>query len=170
MTTTAENLLVRIDATTEQLRREMRRGEQTVAQNTGRMNRSLRNVDSSFTRLNRTVRTATRLMGVFGVALSGRALQRFAMQTFEMADSLEAAADTANLGIESIQELRFAFGELVNLTDRQVDEAFRRFNRRLGEARDGSAQYRDAIEDLGVELNQETEPALEEVLQALAEI
>ena len=172
MTAAAEDLLVRIDATTEQLRREMRRGDQTVAQSSQRMNRSLRRVDQGFNRLNRGVRTATRLLGAFGVALSTRALIRFAQSQIDAAAAIGKAADAAQIGTGSIQELRFAFGQLADVTDREVDQSLLRFNRRLGLAAQGAGAAKPAFDALFGEVPEfrNTEEAFDTVIAQLEQI
>jgi len=113
---------------------------------------------------------AKRAVGGLIAALSVRQLQQFVTSTIAAADAIDNAARTAGVGAERLQELRFAFGQLVGTTDKDVDAALRRFNRRLGEAQNGAKGYRDALTGIGVAVDQETQPALEAVLQNLAQI
>ena len=132
-----------------------------------------RNVDKS-TRsiggMGKGLELAKRALGGFTAALAVRQLQRFATASIAAADAIDNASRTAGVGAERLQELRFAFGQLVGTTNRDVDAALRRFNRRLGEAQNGAKGYQDALKSIGVAVNQETEPALNSVLENLSRI
>ena len=120
-------------------------------------------------RLDTFSRAARRLPAV-GASLaalgSGAALRGIITTT----DRIGKAAQTADVSAESLQRLRFAFGQLAGTGTRDVDLALQRFNRRLGLARTGVKTYADAFGDLGVALNQGTQPALRAALVSLAEI
>lgn len=109
----------------------------------------------------------------FSGILAGLSVAGFAAVTkssVEFADGIQKAADVANITTEQVQELRFAFSQLAEVTDTQVDETLRRFNRRLGLARDGSESYRKTMRALGVDLRGDTSQALEQAIQGLARI
>jgi hypothetical protein len=164
------DLLIRIDATTEQLRREMKRAEQVTDSSTKRMGGALQNLDRRFDRVNQAAARARAAIGAVIAALAVRRVAAFAQSQIQMANAIQKAANVAGVSASEIQELRFAFGQLAEVSDTQVDEALQRFNRRLGLARQGSKQYADTMLRLGVNLNQQTGPALESAIQGLASI
>ena len=164
------DLLVRIDATTEQLRREMKRADSATANASGKIDKSLRRVDRSMDRMNKTAaRAAKGLVAMFGAISVARAVQG-ARSIINVADATAKAANVAGIGAEALQELRFALGQLAGTTDRDVDLSLQRFNRRLGLARDGAKNYGDALRNLGVDIRSDTGPALEQALRSLANI
>ncbi len=146
-----EQLLVRIDATTEQLRREMRRAEQATAQSTGRMERSLRGFDRSIDSFNRRMTQATRAVQVFASAMVVRQLTGFARETLQTARSLQEQSDKLGLSTRSLQEYRFAAGE-VGVAQNTLDMALQRFTRRVGEAQQGTGELLPVLEQYNVQL------------------
>lgn len=91
-------------------------------------------------------------------------------------DSIGKAAETANVSTTAIQELRFAFGQLAQVTDQQVDDSLRRFNRRLGLAVEGSGPAKKTLDDLGIAIRdiggnlRDTEAVLDDAIQKLTEV
>ncbi|HEY7824698.1 MAG TPA: hypothetical protein VIG24_17790, partial [Acidimicrobiia bacterium] len=162
------DLLVRIDATTETLRRELKRAEQGTEQTTKRMDRSLQRVDRGFDRVNQAATNARAVIGTVISALAIRRVQQYVTESISLADAIDKSARVASVGTDQIQELRFALGQLAGTTDRDVDLSLQRFNRRLGLARDGSAEYLETFEELDVQLNQNTRNALEQTIRRLA--
>lgn len=109
------------------------------------------------------------LVGLAG-ALSVRAITSFASAHLDAADAIGKSAEVANLTTDSLQELRYAFTSLANVADRDVDAALRRFNRRLGLAREGAGPAKAAFESMfgGVDQFANTEQALDAVIQRIA--
>lgn len=172
MNQAAEDLLVRIDATTEQLRRELAKADQLVAGSASKMDRHLARVDKRFDALNRAAGFASKaIVGYLGV-LSVGSLVRFANQQLALADALGKAAEVADLTTDSLQELRYTFTSLAQLTDGQVDASLRRFGRRLGLARQEAGPAKAAFDQLfgGVRQFGSTEQALDAVIDRLAGI
>ena len=106
------------------------------------------------------------LAGVGGVSMIARMTQQAISNTAAIQD----AADTAGIGAEQYQELVKGFQDLGNISDSVTEGALRRFNRRFGQARQGTGQAQDALERLNVSLNQGTGPALEQAVRRLAEV
>lgn len=71
MAVDTESLLIRLEATSEQLRREMRRAEQQIGNSSKRMEREIRRVDQSMDRLNKMAATLRRGLGALGMAVHG---------------------------------------------------------------------------------------------------
>ena len=117
-----------------------------------------------------TFSRAARRLPAIGAGLaalgSGAALRGIITTT----DAIGKAAQTANVSAEELQRLRFAFGQLAGTGTRDVDLALQRFNRRLGLSQKGTKSYADAFAELGVSINQHTQPALMAALESLAKI
>lgn len=173
MAQVAEDLLIRIDATTEQLRRQLKAADQTVAASTGKMDRQLAKVDQRFDKLNRAAGFAAKALTGYLAVFSVGAVARFAGQQLEAADAIGKAASVASVTTDSLQELRYAFGQLAAISDGQVDKALQDFNRRLGQARAGSGEAKEAFDQLfagGARQFESTEQALDAVIARLSEM
>lgn len=79
-------------------------------------------------------------VGGFGV-LTTRALQS--------ADAIAKASDKIGLGVEALQELRYA-AELSGVAQNTLDMAMQRFSRRVGEAAQGSGELQGTLEQYGI--------------------
>ena len=155
MAQTAADLLVRIDASTEQLRRSMNRAERSVSgfsRNSQRqLNQFDRRVDRVSANVARSLRGMRAAFGAVGVGLSVRALQNFGQSATRAADEIATLSQAAGVGAERLQSLRFA-AEQSGLSAGEMDGALRRLNRRLGlfaSERAGAAA--NAIQRLGLE-------------------
>lgn len=165
-------LLIRIDATTEQLRRELRQADQQVAQSTSRIDRRLSAIDQRFAIIDRTASFATKALAGYMAVFSVGAVVNWTRNQLDAADAIAKAAEVANLATGSLQELRYAFTQLSTLTDGQVDASLRRFNRRLGLAREEAGPAKAAFDQLfgGVARFGNTEQALDAVIERLASV
>lgn len=163
-------LLVRIDATTEQLRRELRKADQQVEQSTSRIVRQLSIIDQRFAIIDRAASLATKALTGYMAVFSVGSVAGWVRNQLAAADAIAKAAEVANLTTGSLQELRYAFTQLSTLTDSQVDASLRRFNRRLGLARQEAGPAKAAFDQLfgGVERFSSTEQALNAVIERLA--
>lgn len=167
-----ESLLIRIDASTEQLRRELRRADQQVAQSTSRIDRRLSAIDQRFAIIDRAAGLATKALAGYMAVFSVGAVAGWVRNQLDAADAIAKASEVANLATSSLQELRYAFTQLSTLTDSQVDASLRRFNRRLGLARQEAGPAKAAFDQLfgGVEQFGNTEQALDAVIERLASV
>ncbi len=102
--------------------------------------------------MNRSVNLLKGAMGGLLAAFSLRAIQQFTASAINAADQIGKLSATAGVSAETLQELRFAFGQLAGTTDTEVDAALRRFNRRLGLAADGGGAAKDTFEQLGISI------------------
>lgn len=134
------------------------------------MDRAQRKTRRASQQMSRDLEIARRAVGGLIGALSVGAVARFAQSQLQAADAINTAAQVANISTDSIQELRYAFGQLANVADREVDAALRRFNRRLGLARQESGAAQTAFEDMfgGADQFADTEQALDAVITSLA--
>ena len=85
---TAEQLLVRIDASTESLRRELARADRSINEFGGRADRSLKQVDGAFAKLNAAMSTFGRALGPLVAGLAVREMGRFGAEIAKTADQL----------------------------------------------------------------------------------
>lgn len=170
-----DDLLIRVDATTELLRRELKKAEGQTTRSVRGMERTTRKLDKRFDSVGKSAR---RMAGVLGVAFGGASiatLSEFARRQVEVADRIGKAAIVAGVTTDQIQELRVAFSELAGTQDREVDESLRRFNRRLGEARRGNQAYLDTYRQLNIELRdsngfRSSSVVLEDVIEELGKL
>lgn len=165
-----EELLVKISGDVDSLRREMQQSESLVKQKTDSMTRSMENFQKG------AVRAAKALAAPLLAAFSIRAVQSFGTEAIRQLDRIAKRAQTANVSGQTLQELRFAFGELAGVIDTEMDMALQRFNRRLGLAIDGGGAAKDTFGELGISMTEaggrarQTEVVLEDALRALAAI
>lgn len=151
MATAVEQLLVRLDATSEQLRREVAKADSTVADFARKTDRHTKAVDAAMGRLNRSAGVATKALGAFGVALSVGALTSFAKSNVAAADSLVKTADRLGVTIEALQEYRFA-AERSGVATNDADKALEQFTRRLGQAQAGTGTFLPVLTKAGIAL------------------
>lgn len=105
-----------------------------------------------------------------GAALAGvREIDQLATAALGAADEIGKAAKTAGIGAKALQEYRYA-AEKAGNTQKQFDDAVGRFNRRLGEGRNGNKAYADTFRQMGVTVQDTNEQALEKTFNFLAGI
>src|SRR5690625_2444251 len=134
------------------------------------MDRAGRVTQRTTRQMERDVQRARRaLTGLIGVVSVG-AVTNFVSGQLKMAEAIGNAADTANISAEALQELRYSFSQLAGTADGEVDAALRRFNRRLGLARQEAGPAKTAFEEMFGSANRfrDTEQALDAVISSLA--
>lgn len=145
------DLLIKIDATTASLRREMERADKTVLSSTQKIQRSLDKIDKRFAQLGRGVNSVVTSMGALAGALAIRELTQFGRNALSAAENLSDMAKNVDVSVERLQALRFAFDQNGG-SAAQMDQALERFNRRVGLAREGTGAAAKAVENLGLAL------------------
>ena len=142
-------MLVVIDAQTERMRRELRRGDKQVQGFERNVNRRLKGVDKAFDRMNKNASAALgtfrRGLGaagaVFGIGLVasiddvGIAIRDVVRDLGQLSDQARKVGVTA----EQLQVLRFA-AEQNGVAFQQTDVAIQRFSRRVAEADKGTGE------------------------------
>lgn len=111
MTTQLEQLLVRIDATTEGLRRELRRAEQSVSATQGVIDRASARMDKAFTGIGATIRRE--LVGSLALVGGAMATQKLIAYT----DQWKQLDGRLRVVTKSQGEYNFVQGELIKLAD-----------------------------------------------------
>lgn len=129
MARSTQELLVVIDASTEQLRRQLKRADDSVARSTGKIDRSIKKVDQTFNRLGAAAQAASRAMSVAVAAVAGSAVLHKLTSTADMytqihgrlqlvTDSSSELAEVQQKLFASAQDTSTAFEDVVGLYSR----------------------------------------------------
>lgn len=141
---TIEKLLWQIDANTEGLRRELKRGDKAVAKSEKRVNFFLTKMDKGFARAG----IASKKFAIgLAAAVSVRGLRGIVADVASLGDT----ADKLGITAERLQELRFA-AEQNGVAINVLDMAWQRFTRRLGEAQQGGGELLGTLQQYGIAL------------------
>lgn len=166
-----EGLLIRLDATSAQLQRQLRRAERTVSGSSKKMEREIQRVDKAMDRLNTMASTVRRTLGTLGVGISLQGIRSMTTGALQAADAIRQTAERVGVSVEALQELRYA-ASLVNVQSGTLDMALQRLTRRLGSAAEGSGALAKNLEDFGISVRDEVTGQIrdtEEILMDLAE-
>ncbi len=124
--------------------------------------RSLRKIESAGGRASRglahlTGRAGSLRIGIraLGGALAGVAtiggLKVLIDRSIAAADAVAKTADKIGVGVEALQELRYA-AQLAGVEQRTMDMALQRFTRRVAEAAKGTGEAKQALAQMGIAL------------------
>ena len=122
------------------------------------------------------LRTGMRTLGaaIAGVATVG-GLAALTDRSISAADAIGKTADKIGVGVEALQELRFA-AKASGVEQHTLDMALQRFTRRSAEAANGTGEAKDALASMGIALRDQTgnlrrsEDLLGDVADAFAKI
>ena len=122
------------------------------------------------------LRTGMRTLGaaIAGVATIG-GLAALTDRSISAADAIGKTADKIGLGVEALQELRFA-AKASGVEQQTLDMAMQRFTRRAAEAANGTGEAKDALASMGIALRDQngnlrrSEDLLGDVADAFARI
>jgi hypothetical protein len=162
-------LIADIGLNVAMLRADVGRANAELSRGTALMNRSLAGLQKQVSMVGAGFR-----MLAGGAALG--LLANKVRSVVQEVDGLAKAAKTAGVSAESLQELRFAFGQIADVTDDLVDNALQRFVTRIGDAALGNKEYAETFAALGVSLTdasgkmRSTEEILDSSLEALGKI
>ncbi|MBP5969954.1 tape measure protein, partial [Pseudomonas iridis] len=138
-----QGLLIRIEATTAQLRQEIARGEAAVAQSAGKMDTSLGRIDSAFDRAGASAQSAGGLIkGALAAAIGAASIGTI----IKTADSYSQMSDRIGLATKS-------FGEYNTVQERLLATANRTY-RPLEEAQELYIRTSDSLRSMGLSANQ----------------
>ncbi|MDD1982355.1 DUF4214 domain-containing protein [Pseudomonas asiatica] len=139
--TDVQGMLVRIEATTAQLRQEMARGETAVAATSKNMDNSLARVDEAFDRAGTSARgmqgviaSVVSTFGGFNIAAAGSVagLVALTQSTITHAQEVKNLSSVANASVEEFQ--RMAFGaKSVGVEQDKLGDILKDVNDRVGE-------------------------------------
>ena len=122
------------------------------------------------------LRTGIRTLGgaLAGVATVG-GLAALVDRSISAANAIGKTADTIGVGVEALQELRFA-AKASGVEQQTLDMALQRFTRRAAEAAQGTGEAKDALAQMGIALRDQSgnlrssEDLLGDVADAFARI
>ena len=122
------------------------------------------------------LRTGIRTLGgaLAGVATVG-GLAALVDRSISAANAIGKTADTVGVGVEALQELRFA-AKASGVEQQTLDMALQRFTRRAAEAAQGTGEAKDALAQMGIALRDQSgnlrssEDLLADVADAFARI
>ncbi len=119
---------------------------------------------------------ATKALGGALVALAGAGgLAVLIDRSITAADAIGKTADKIGVGVEALQELRYA-AQAAGIEERTLDMALQRFTRRAAEAAKGTGEAKDALSQMGIALRDQpgrlrrTEDLLGDVAEAFRAI
>lgn len=133
-----QGLLVRIEATTAQLRQEMARGESAVATAAGKIDGNLGRIDGAF---DRTEQNATSLQAAISRAFTGVSVASAAAvaglvaitnRTTEYAQEVKNLAALSNTSVDDFQRLA-AGAKTVGIEQDKLSDIYKDMNDRVGE-------------------------------------
>lgn len=143
-----ETMLIKIDASTEAVRRELKRMDGSVQRTERKTNRSLSKIDSAF-------KNAARSVGALAAAYlsirGAETLVRLGRDAIKTADNIQKTADTVGFMTDQLQELRYA-AQRNGLSESTLDMALQRFSRRVGEVAQGQGELLKTAEQYNVQL------------------
>ena len=138
------DLLIQIQATTDQLRRELAKGETAVATSSVKMQGALDKLNAKF--------AAVGLAAKAGFAAVAANFTVGAIRnTLSSLDDLGDTADKLGLTAEELQKITYAVRALGGETA-DIDSAFSRFTKNIAEAVNGSGKFGEILNTLGVSL------------------
>ncbi|MDD1150409.1 tape measure protein [Pseudomonas sp. TNT2022 ID357] len=141
--TDVQGMLVRIEATTAQLRQEMARADSSVGQASGKIDKSLGRIDTAF---DRTGASAQRASGLIKSALALAVGAVSVDKIISAADAYSQMADRLGMATSSV-------GEYTQVQDRLLDTAKRTF-RPLAEAQELYIRTSDSLKSMGYNTGQ----------------
>ena len=102
------------------------------------------------------LRTGIRTLGgaLIGAATVG-GLGALIDRSISAADAIGKTADKIGVGVEALQELRFA-AKASGVEQQTLDMALQRFTRRAAEAAQGTGEAKDALAQMGIALRDQT--------------
>jgi lambda family phage tail tape measure protein len=141
--TDVQGMLVRIEATTAQLRQEMARADSSVAQASGKIDKSLADIDEAFDRTGDSAHSAAGLIknalaGAIGAASIGKII--------DTADSYGQMSDRIGMATSSVGEY--------DLVQQRLLETAKRTYRPLSEAQELYIRTSDSLKSMGYDTGQ----------------
>jgi lambda family phage tail tape measure protein len=141
--TDVQGMLVRIEATTAQLRQEMARADSTVAQASGKIDKSLGRIDEAFDRAGESAQDAAGLIkNALGAAIGAASIGKI----IEAADSYGQMSDRIGMATSSVSEY--------DQVQQRLMETAKRTYRPLSEAQELYIRTADSLKSMGYDTGQ----------------
>lgn len=125
------------------------------------------NVGGKFSKMTSEVGRLGRRTAIAGAAV-GAGLFGIANSTAELGDTVAKTADKLGMGIQELQELRYA-AERSGVSTQKFDSSMERFVKRLGEATTGTGAAVDAYDQLGLSADALASMMPDEALKVVAD-
>lgn len=148
-----------LERTLDQLVRKQRRWERAM--------RDSRRVGESFGRMTENVGRLGRRMAL-GVAAAGAGIFTLASSTAEYGDNVAKTAGKLGIGIEALQEYRYA-AERSGVSVSTFDSSLTAMQKRLGEAAKGTGAAKKALDQIGLSANDLVRMGPEQALAAISD-
>lgn len=162
MTDSVERLLVRIDATSEQLRRELNVADNAVEKADKSIGARLQKMQKRFTETAKRAAKLGAAAGVAGAAITAKLVSA----GLESVDSLAKVSNRLGIATEELAALRFA-AEQTGVSTNTLDMALQRMTRRVAEAAKGTGEAQGALKELGLDAQALNELAPDQVFRAI---
>lgn len=175
MAQAAYDLLVRIEASTEALRRELNSGANSVNGFRASVERNLGGIDKSVGRISGAFSGLKGVLATVGISVSVNAFKNMALTAIKTAGDLGDLATQLGITTETLQTLNFA-GSQFGVSQDEIAVGVQRLSKAIGDAAEGSKTAIDGFERLGVKILdvngkvRSTDAIFREVIQAISEI
>lgn len=157
-------LRVDLSANAAEFEKDMGRARRAVSTNTRGMSEGFANFRESVANTIKSVFSfRNALIAVAGVAALGLLVNK----SLAAADAIGKTADKIGLGVEALQEYRYA-AELAGVSSGTLDMALQRFSRRFGEAAVGTGELKGVLEDYNI-ATRNADGSIKSLDQALGE-
>jgi methyl-accepting chemotaxis protein len=145
---TLDELIVRITGDTKQLRQELDKSVTITKTSSTKMKRAFDSIGSTLKKITDKVFS---FRGALTLAAGATGIGLLVQRQIGLADNIAKTADKLGVGIEALQEYRFA-ADQAGIAQTTFDMAIQRFGRRAGEASKGVGEAKDALKELGIQL------------------
>lgn len=163
-------LRAELSANAAQFERDMGRARNAVKKSSSSMSKNMMRFRAS---VDKGVKSLFSLRSAAVAAAGATGLFLLAKRSIETADSIGKMARQLGVSAEELQELRFA-AQRAGIEQGRLDQSMVAFTKRLGEAKQGTGQAKDALEELGISMEdlKDATPveALAKVADKLSEI
>ena len=155
-----------LDREYEQLERTLH-GLRRAQERWNRAAAASRRVGSSFNEMTTDIGRNVRRLAI-GATLAGGAVFGVASSTAQLGDDVAKTADKLGIGIEELQELRYA-AERSGVATSAFDTALEKMTKNIGLALEGTGAQKDALDALGLSASDLSEMLPEEALALIAD-
>ena len=150
------DLLVRIDATTEQLRREMKRAEKSVEGGAKKIDGAAARIQAAFSRINKKVGESAAALNRWGgvaVVAAGAAFTALIKKQIDAADAIGKMAQATGTSAEFLSSMGFV-AEQTGTSLETIARSTQLLSKNMDDFRMGIGEARYAFEALGLEVTQ----------------
>ncbi len=163
MADSLSRLIVTLEAQTATYQKGLENANRQLSAFKRTQEQTLSTLESGFRRFGAGIAAAFSVAAVSG-------LNEFIKRQVDAGDALGETADAAGLGAEQMQRLVYAFTQITSASKEGATKGLTAFNAQLGKAREGSVELQKAAHDLGIDLTQNTDVAIEQAFVGLSKI